>query len=78
MGRPIKLKHLRYQLICNCGYNRVDDSQEAQCISHKELLSMGFKYRRFKDGTHFYLNLDNRTGKGSVSCSGHDFQDVDY
>lgn len=59
MARAIKPKKVRFAVHCNCGYNSIDDSQEPMTHTHKEMLRMGFKYRKFTDGTRYYLSTND-------------------
>ncbi len=69
-GRRKTVKHLRYQTICCCGHNSVDDRREPTFdYTHDELIKMGYKRKKWKDGTVYYLLLNDTTG--NTLCDGH-------
>ena len=51
-----KPKVIRFFFTCICGRNEVDDTEEPLTkFNHKDMLKMDYRYRKFKDGSHYYL-----------------------
>ena len=58
-------KLLRYSFYCGCGFTSIDDTNETNNMTARELFAAGFRRRKFRDGSIVYELKDQNT-----TCNG--------